>query len=252
MKRSGILISIASSFVLVLIWYAIALVVGASIIVPTPVQVLKTLVSLVSDGNFIRNIGFTVLRAVWSFAIVVVCGGVLGILAGMFPWFLSAMKPVVTVFKATPVMSVILIAFLWLRTGEVPVFSAFLMAFPVMFIQTAQGYVNIDPKLEQMCDVYQVYGMDRVRNLIIPALKPALVTGARQTLSLIWKVVIAAEVLTLPKNGIGRSMQLAQIQLETSTVYAWTLVAVVLTACGDLLFDLVGKCISGRRVNHAD
>ncbi len=169
---------------------------------------------------------------------MVLAGGALGILAGISRTFRSWMEPIVTVFKATPVMSVILIAFLWLRSGEVPVFSAFLMAFPVMFVQTVQGYGHIDPKLEQMCRIYGIQGRERLNSLVIPSLMPSLITGAKQTLSMVWKVVIAAEVLTIPRYGIGRSMQLAQVQLETATVFAWTIVAIVLTAIGDYVFSL--------------
>ena len=247
-KRTDTYISILSSFVLILIWELGSLVLGASIILPSPLEVLKELASLVSSQDFIANLGFTILRALESFIIIVLTGSIAGILAVRSHIFNSIIKPLVTVFKATPVMSVILLAYIWLRTGAVPVFSAFLMAFPVMFVQTMAGYRNIDQKLLAMCQIYAINGKERIKHLIIPSLLPYLITGAKQTLSMIWKVVIAAEVLTLPKHGIGRALQLAQIQLETPKVFAWTIVAILLTALGDLLFNAVLK----RRFGNAN
>jgi NitT/TauT family transport system permease protein len=56
---------------------------------------------------------------------------------------------------------------------------------------------------------------------------------------MVWKVVIAAEVLTVPQYGVGSRMQLAQMQLETDKVLSWTLIAIFLTAFGDLVFALI-------------
>ena len=240
-KKANSYISILSSFALILLWYLGALILDAPIILPAPLEVLEELASLVTSQDFATNLAYTILRALESFLLIVLTGALAGILAAQFPIFHQIIKPLVTVFKATPVMSVILLAFIWLRTGAVPVFSAFLMAFPVMFVQTMSGYNSIDPKIVQMCDIYAIKGKERLKHLILPSMLPYLITGAKQTLSMIWKVVIAAEVLTLPKYGIGRELQLAQIQLETSKVFAWTILTILLTALGDFVFTAVLK-----------
>ena len=120
-----------------------------------------------------------------------------------------------------------------------PLFSAFLMGFPVMYVQVESGWRSIDGNLIQMCDLYEIKGFDRLVHFTIPSLVPSLVTGARISLSMVWKVVIAAEVLTVPRYGVGSRMQLAQVQLQTDRVLSWTLIAILLTACGDLLFELI-------------
>ncbi len=70
---------------------------------------------------------------------------------------------------------------------------------------------------------------------------PFLITGSKSTLSMIWKVVIAAEVLTVPSFGVGSKMSLAQVNLETAQVISWTLIAIFLTALSDLIFSLLLK-----------
>lgn len=243
--------SVLSSLALILLWQLGALALGAPIILPTPLEVAKELANIITTDGFISNLGFTVLRALESFLLIVSCGTIAGLLSARYLTINKILEPLITVFKATPVMSIILLAFIWLRTGAVPVFSAFLMAFPVMFVQTMAGYRSIDQKLIDMCQVYAINGKERIKNLILPSMLPYLITGAKQTLSMIWKVVIAAEVLTLPKHGIGRALQLAQIQLETSKVFAWTVIAIVLTALGDALFNtLLKHCI--KEVPHGN
>lgn len=250
MKKRRFLVSLASVIVLLLFWQLASVLTGSQIILPSPLTVLSSLCTLVSSKGFLADVTSTVLRALRSFVIIVLCGGALGVAAGRSKDFETAMDIPVTLLKATPVMSVVLLAYIWFRTGTVPVFSAFLMAFPVMFTQTVRGVHSLDPALEQMCSVYEIRGVKKLFNFTLPALVPCFITGAKQCLAMIWKVVIAAEVLTIPNSGVGKQLQLSQIRLDTASVFAWTVTAVILTFAGDILFDfLLRKTLSGRYGN---
>lgn len=241
------LIAVVSCVVLLCVWQLGAFLVDAQVILPGPGPVLGALGHIVSTRPFSLNIGMTVLRAFESFVIIVVSGTILGLLAGFIPWVRAALNPLLTVLKATPVMSVILLAFIWFSSGAVPIFSAFLMGFPVMFIQVAQSTARMDPALDQMCSLYGFSSVLKLKHFIVPSLLPSIITGARLTLSMVWKVVVAAEVLTVPRYGIGSRLQLAQVNLETADVLAWTLVAILLTALGELFFD--GVLALSRRIS---
>ena len=246
-KKKRLLISFSSCVALVLIWEIVSVALNSSVILPSPIEVASSVLQLFASPAFLKNVGATVLRAVLSFVIIVVSGSVMGTAAGLFPALDAVLSPFITLLKATPVMSVILLAFIWFSTGTVPVFAAFLMAFPVMYVQVLNGTQRLDGKLLQMCRVYGFSGKKYLLNFVIPSLVPSYVTGAKQSLSMIWKVVIAAEVLTVPQSGIGRSLQLSQVRLDTASVFAWTVIAVVLTFAGDFLFSLlIRRKLSGR------
>lgn len=249
-KRKSLILTVSVIFVIVL-WYLASFVIDASVILPKPHEVLFDLLKLVISPAFFKSIIATVLRALESFIVIVISGAVLGLVAGIFPYAEVFLKPFVSIFKATPVMSIVLIAFFWFSSNKVPVFSAFLMAFPVMYIQTLQGYKQLDKKLEQMCEIYGITGFRKLKYFTLPSLVPYFVTGAKQSLSMIWKVVIAAEVLTVPDNGIGRGLQLAQMNLQTARVFAWTLIAIVLTSLCDWFFSVALKSME-RRFSHVD
>lgn len=227
--------------ILLAVWQMGSVSLDASVILPTPASTLSVFGSLVSSRPFGLNVSATVSRALRSFAIIFLTGTVLGILAGYSPHVHAFLTPFLLICKATPVMSVILLAFIWFSSGTVPLFSAFLMGFPVMFIQVEQGVKLISPQLREMTCLYGFTSMRRLFHLVVPSMAPSIITGARTSLSMVWKVVIAAEVLTVPQYGIGSRMHMAQVQLETAEVLAWTFVAVLLTAAGDLLFTVILK-----------
>ena len=232
------LIRFVSILLLLCLWQLGAVVLDAQVILPTPGATVLSFWSIVGSRPFSLNIGATVIRALESFVVIVASGLVLGILAGYSKSFHVFLQPLVLLCKATPVMAIILLAFIWFSSGTVPLFSAFLMGFPVMFVQVERGVGQISPHLSEMCRLYGFSRNLRLTHLVVPALIPSIVTGAKASLSMVWKVVIAAEVLTVPKYGVGSRLQMSQVNLETSEVLAWTLVAILLTAMGDLLFDV--------------
>ena len=74
---------------------------------------------------------------------------------------------------------------------------------------------QLDPNLGEMCDLYDIPPKAKLFYCALPSLAPWFVAGSKATLSMIWKVVIASEVLTVPRYGVGSRMQLAQVQLQT-------------------------------------
>ncbi len=243
-----------SCLLLLLLWQFGAWLVDAQVILPGPGSVGQSLLGILGARPFALNVWETTLRALQSFVIIVASSVILGSIAGMYPLFRAAMSPILTVLKATPVMSIILLAFIWFNSGTVPVFSAFLMGFPVMFIQMVQGVRSMDPSLSQMCDIYGFSWWTKLHSYVVPSLVPSVIVGSRMTLSMVWKVVIAAEVITVPRYGIGSRMQLAQVNLDTADVLAWTVVAILLTAVGELFFDLLMhlfRRFSNRRMRNS-
>ena len=241
------LVTALTVVILLGIWQAAAVVMGIPIILPEPVSVLGEFLSFFSNPDSWVAIGATVARALRSFLIIMASGLVLGLLGGQSRTVSAVMRPVLSVIKATPVMAIILLAFIWFKTGTVPVFSAFLMGFPVLYQNLLVGMEKRDAKLIQMGSVY---GLDRWQSLFhitIPSMLPFIIAGAKGALGMTWKVVIAAEVLTVPKHGVGSAMQYAQINLETATVMGWTLVAILLNALSDLLFDGGVRIMRKRR-----
>jgi NitT/TauT family transport system permease protein len=75
----------------------------------------------------------------------------------------------------------------------------------------------------------------------LPSLFPFLASAGRTALGLTWKVVVAAEVLSIPRLGVGAELQEARIMLETAQVFAWTAVAILLSAVTDILFSLLTR-----------
>ncbi|MFP4491813.1 MAG: ABC transporter permease [Spirochaetaceae bacterium] len=226
---------------LLVIWKIAAAAVDADIILPDPLLTLKGFVVLVGETDFWRSVGISAWRVGAGFALSLAAGLAVGIPAGIHGFIRKAFNPVLSIIRTTPIMSIILIALLWFKTGTVPIFSAFLIGFPVVVQNIIVGIQQTDPKLLEMGRAYEFTRYRLLTAVYIPSVIPYLVSGAQTTLGLTWKVVVAAEVLSLPQTGIGSKMQYAQMSLETAEVFAWTAVAIVSAALSHRLLSALLK-----------
>jgi len=232
---------------LLLIWELGARIYGSGLILPGPLPVFGKFVELIQTRQFYTALGGSFLRVMGGIAIAVPLGIAAGISAGLDLRIRAFLQPLFSVVSATPVISVILIAFLFLGAGRTPVFTAFLMIFPVMAANTLGGMGSINPKLKELFIAFKMNRIETLKYLYIPSLVPFIVGGLRSSLSLCWKVVVAAEVIVQPLRSLGLGMQQARAQLETPELFAWTGATVIAAATTQGILSLALKLWGQRR-----
>lgn len=235
---SRMLPGIASIIVFLVVWDAGAHAVGRDIILPGPARVLTEALALYPTTAFLESLSATFLRGLAAFALSTLAGTAAGLAAGRSPALAAALAPILTLIRATPVLALILLALLWFPSDMVPVFTAFLMAFPVMVANAQTGARAAEKGLVEMARLFRVPRGEVFLRLTLPAALPLLFAGARSALGLSWKVVVAGEVLAQPLRALGSGMQASRALLETPRVFAWAAAAVLLCGFAEWLFGL--------------
>jgi NitT/TauT family transport system permease protein len=237
--------SLISVAVFLLVWKAAASGIRADIILPPPERVISQFISLVGTKKFLFATGMTCLRCLSAFSLSLALGLCLGLPAGLSKVFRSLLAPFLTVVRSTPVLAVIVLFLIWFPQDIVPIVSAVLMATPVLISALSEGVRSLDPQLVEMARVHKVPTRLRFLRIYLPSMTPFAVSGASSALSLVWKVVVAGEVLSQPRFAIGTGLQNAKVNLETARALAWTLATIILCAITDFLFSLLA-----RRLRH--
>lgn len=226
-RTKKILLSLASACFWVGVWAVLALIVDTELFLPTPWAVVKTLGVLLPQGEFWQTVGLSLLRIVIGYLPGVIFGTVGGILTAKVRFFDVLFSPVLTVVRATPVTSFIMLTLVFLGRDFVPSFIVFLMVLPIVWANVTEGIKTVDPTLKEVCFLYGLKGKRRLKILYLPHCLPYFSAGALTSLGLAWKAGIAAEVLCTPKLSIGKMVYDAKVYLESAEVFAWTLVVVV-------------------------
>ena len=232
---------------IVSVWKIGAVAVGADVILPGPLVALNAVGAVLSSDEFLPALKATALRGLSAFLVSAFLGLFFGVLAGIVKEIRGLLTPFVVIVKSTPVMSFILLALIWFPSGFVPVFTAILMAFPIIYENVAAGVAIVDPRLIEMARVYRVSKVRILFTILMPGLFAFFFAGARTAMGIIWKAVIAAEILSRPAAAVGSSMYEAKIYIETASVIAWTLVAVLLSALSEMILHRVSIFFRGVR-----
>lgn len=215
------------------------------VIIPSPVEVARTFLSLAADGQLWEHGSQSILRGLTGFGLAVVIGTPIGLLIGLNPLAASLLRPLVIVFQVTPLVSWLLLAMIWLGFSRVPVFVVFVTTIPLIVINTIQGVKNIDTQLLQMAAVFRINRARVIREVYLPQVAPYLMAGVSNALGVTWKAVAMAEFLSV-QLGIGAGMAVARMNLETAALFAWTLFLIGL----GLVTDRLLAHFTHRKLSH--
>ncbi|MDP3486910.1 MAG: ABC transporter permease subunit, partial [Bacillota bacterium] len=222
--------------------------VGSEILLPSPAATLNRLGELVVTEAFWLAVVSTVRRGLTGFALSLLVGLICGLLAGFNHTANVLLQPFVLTSRSTPLMSVILLALIWFRSDQVPVFVSFLVGFPVIFGNVVEGVRHVDNSLLEMARVYRVGFWPTITGVYLPSIAPYILAGASTAMGLGLKVVVAAEALSQPRLAIGTRMQVERMYLETAGLFAWTITALLVSWILELGIRWVEKRVTKGEV----
>jgi len=240
-----------SVLLILLIWKIASAVIGRAIILPSPDATLRYALVLLRDREVWTALAWTLRRTMISFAINLLAAGALGMASGFSPGMRLFLTPLVTVLKAVPTMGVILLSLIWFSSEAAAVFVSSLIVFPILYQAVVGGVEAVDPQLKEMNRIFRIPRLRRFFHFYLPSLKPSVLTGIVSALGLSIKVMISAEVLSQPDNGIGTMFQIERARLNTEGVFAWSLLVILMTAGLDKLLSLLERKYA-RENNRTD
>ena len=220
------------------VWQGVSLAVGSEILVASPARTFGALLSLLREGAFYRAVLGSLMRICAGFALALALGIALGALSFVVGWVRALLHPVVSVVKATPVASFVILALIWISSKNLSIFISFLMVFPIMYENMLAGLESADAKLLEMGQVFHLSRMARIRAIYLPAAYPFLLSAARLSLGMCWKSGIAAEVIGQPRQSIGAELNQAKLFFNTPDLFAWTVTIIV----GSVVFERLVLC----------
>ena len=240
------------------LWWLTALLVQASVVrgeifLPSPLQVIEAIPRLSvfagpgtpqTFGNALWviavNTGSSALTLVGGLAI----GGGLGIGLGLaFGWSATlrlVLEGPFLLIRVIPLFALLPLFLSWFggtRTGAIS-FVAFAV-FSMLFVNTIEAIRNVSPLVQVYARTLGASRLKVYRSVVLPAIVPEVIGGARVVLGLSWAILLAAEFLAA-QSGIGRIMILAQQYFDTSRVILIVLLIMIYTLVLDRLVAALG------------
>ena len=192
-------------------------------LLPPPGAVLAAIGQEALSGHLFRDLGATLARVAVSFALAMVLGTGLGVAMGRNRAVDRIGDPWLVVLLNLPALIIIVLAFIWIGLTEAATVAAVaLNKLPNTTATIREGARALDTKLEEMASVFQMPWRTRLRHVVLPQLAPYIAAATRSGLSLVWKIVLVAELIGR-SNGIGFEIGVAFQLFDVKLLFAYAL-----------------------------
>lgn len=222
-----------------IIWQVLALIINNDIYIPTINQTLNSLKEIVSDNRFFLDVSSSIIRTIVSFLVAFLSALILGLLAYTFRTVRNFLKPINALVQSIPNMVLIVLALIWFNKNNAPYIVGFTVVFPILYDSILGAITGIDKSIIEMANIYKINIVDKIFKIYIPSIVFRLVPIMISTFSLGFKVVIAGEVHGQPAYGIGTMIQIEKTNFNTSGVFAWLVVILIISMILELIKQFI-------------
>ncbi len=223
------------------IWQVLSLVVNNSVLLSGPVDTVRALIELGSSTSFYISVGITVGKVLLGFLTGMILGSALSVLSYKVRIVREFLSPFVSVIKSIPIVSFIIIALIWAGSSNVTIIVSSVISFPIFYKNLLEGLQVIDPKMTELAKVYQMKTCKKIRYIYLPSLSSQIKSAVSLAIGMAFRGGITAEVVGQPLRSIGNGLYRSKINLATSEMLAWTLVAVLSAFLIERLISFIVK-----------
>jgi ABC-type nitrate/sulfonate/bicarbonate transport system permease component len=247
-RRAALVLGLIPIVVVVVVWWAITRGeqeerIVSSTILPSPVEVIKSVPLLITRRNLMENTLISLRRVGLGYVLAVALVLPLGILMGAFGVFRAMFAPTTTASGYIPIATLVPLTMSWFGTGEKQ---------KVVFLAMAFGVYLLPMIIEAIDDVPDVYvrtastlgasRLDIVRRVLVPVAMPAIWQGMRMAFGVGWTYLVLTEVVVM-EGGLGEVIAMSQRRGPREHVYLVIILITLIAWAADIVWVQVGQLI---------
>ena len=217
-----------SIFFFLIIWEGVALYIDNSLLFPRVSEIFLSLKNLVASGDFILILWNTLSRFFISIVFSLILAIIFSVASYRYEVISFLLFPFIIFLRAVPTIAIIIVVLIWSRVERGPIVVGMLILFPILYESILGGIKNVDKNLLKMSKVFKVPTKRVVRDIYIPSIYYSISSNIPSYIGLTFKVIIAGEVLSQESLSIGGEIFINKIYLESSNIFAWIIVVIVL------------------------
>lgn len=212
------------------------------LLLASPADTWASLVGLGGDHQGVLGpVGVTLGETAVAFVVALLLAVPAGVVIGSVTLLRRAYEPVLTTASVLPL--VVLYPVLAATLGVGPpskIALGALYAFFPMAIAALRAAATIDDRLVVAATTMGANRSQRLLSVVVPSVLPPVLASMRVALGLALVTIIAGEFIS-GAQGVGYELGAASQRLNTPLLFAWIVVACLLTVLINLLFTLLSN-----------
>jgi ABC-type nitrate/sulfonate/bicarbonate transport system permease component len=209
----------------------------AAFLLPTPGAVLDALRESAATGYLWEQLSVSLARVATGFLIATAVGLPLGLLVAISDTAQALIDPFVRLFSPIPGVAWVPLAILWFGLGDRA--AVFIISvgsiFPIL-LSTTQGVRAVERGLLDAAATLGARFHHRLLRVVLPSVTPFLLTGFRLGFGFAWRVVLAAEMVGVPR-GVGTMLTVGRATGKTEvTLMTIVILGAIMIVAEELVF----------------
>lgn len=206
-------------------------------LVPSPWKIAETGWKLIMNGTLFHHMATSFYRVIIGFAITICLAFPMGLLVGLHKTSRAIWEAPLNFIRHIPPLATTPILILWFGIGEPAKLTIIVMsAFFPIFLNTASGVSNCDPKLVEVGKVLGYGPVDRLIHIILPSALPSILVGLQLGIGYSWRALMGAELLAAAA-GLGYMIIEAEQLSRPDIVIVGIITIGLMGLVIDIIFD---------------
>ena len=223
--------------------------VNNQLLLASPFLVLQVIAELLTNLSFYIIIIKSIFNVISGFILATLIGSILAYIGYKNKFIDDLLSPIIIILKSVPVVSFIILLLVWINNELLPIIIGMIMGIPIFYTNIKYGFINLNNNLNNISKVFKLTRITKLRYIYLPQLLNHFKASSVLAIGLCFKSAIAAEVIGVINDTIGDNLYQAKIYLDTPTLFAWTIVIIVLTFCFEKLIISLLKVLN-KKVNE--
>jgi NitT/TauT family transport system permease protein len=200
--KSAVFLPLIMTCLFIMIW-DVSVRCSRTEIFPGPLNVVRGLIELGSNGLLIKYLVASLFRVSWGFTLATLVGVPFGLSMGWFRYMREAFNPLIQAFRPISPIAWIPVAILWFGISDAaPIFLIFLASVFPISVSAAAAVQSVPTVYLRAAQNFGLNWRQLTWRVILPATFPQILTGLRIALGVAWLVVVAAEMIAV-NSGLG-------------------------------------------------
>ena len=214
------------------------------LILPSPVEVLRSFVPLHVEQGLVRSALTSWVRVTTGFSLAAIVALPLGVYMATFPSVAAFFRPLALTGAYVPIIVFIPLSLTWFGTGETQkVGFLFIGCFVALLPLVIKDIADVPSAFLDVAVTKGASQWQLVRHVLFPVAQANIWDHLRGVYGVGWGWIIMAEVYVRPQYGLGALIGVSERRSQTASIFAIIIVIVLIAFACDQLWRLGGQLL---------
>ena len=243
-KILNLILPIITVIAILVLWTMASIIIGSEYILPSVKDTALSMLGLLNSAKFLFAFLMTLLRSLIAFAISFSLGFIMAILSQKVKYVERIVLTLISILRALPTLAVIILLLLWTSNQVAPIVVTMLVVLPTCYTHLKSAMESVDRTVLEAGRIDGANNLQLFTKVEFPQIAPAFFSAIGSGISLNFKLMVAAEVISATIKSLGNLLNNANYNGDVAGMLAMVCLAVIFGILVEFIFNIISKKVA--------